>query len=114
MMKRITRLTSETVESAALSLECVDDVHGSDSLPLGVFSVGDGVTDHVLEENLENTTSLLVDETRDALHTATTSQTADGRFRDALDVITQHFAMAFGASFAESLASFAATSHFLK
>ena len=48
-----------------------------DSIPLGVFSVGDRVTDDVLEEDLENTTGLLVDETRDTLHTTTTSETAD-------------------------------------
>ena len=106
------RLTAETVQSAALAFESVDDVHGSDSLSLGVFRVGDGVTDHVLEEHLENTASLLVDEARDALDTATTSQTADGRLRDALDVVTQHFAMAFGASFAQTFASFTASSHF--
>ena len=40
-------------------------------------SVRDGVTDDVLEEDLEDTTSLLVDETRDTLYTATTSETTD-------------------------------------
>jgi hypothetical protein len=49
------RLTTETVESAALALECVDDIHGGDGLSLGVLAVGDGVTDHVLEEDLKNT-----------------------------------------------------------
>jgi hypothetical protein len=33
---------------------------------------------NVLEEDLENTTSLLIDETRNTLHTSTTSETADG------------------------------------
>ncbi|OIC15997.1 hypothetical protein A7L51_19585 [Acinetobacter baumannii] len=54
------RLTTETVESAALSLESVDNVERSDSLALGVLSVGDGVTNDTLEEGLENTTGLLV------------------------------------------------------
>ena len=49
------RLTTETVESTALALECVDDIHGGDGLSLGVLAVGDGVTDHVLEEDLEDT-----------------------------------------------------------
>ena len=49
------RLTTETVESTALALECVDDIHGGDGLSLGVLAVGDGVTDHVLEEDLKNT-----------------------------------------------------------
>ena len=33
---------------------------------------------YVLKENLQNTTGLLIDETRDTLDTATTSKTADG------------------------------------
>ena len=37
---------------------------------------GDRAT-HVLEEDLEDTTSLLVDEARDTLHTATTGETTD-------------------------------------
>lgn len=34
-------LSTESVEGSSLSLECVDDVEGCDSLALGVFSVGD-------------------------------------------------------------------------
>ena len=44
---------SEAVESSPLPLESVDDVHGSDSLPLGVLGVGHGVTDDVLQEYLQ-------------------------------------------------------------
>ena len=44
---------SEAVESPPLPLESVDDVHGSDSLPLGVLGVGHGVTDDVLQEYLQ-------------------------------------------------------------
>ena len=95
-----------------MAFEGVDDVHGGDRLPLGVFRVGDGVTDHVLEEHLENTASFLVDEPRDSLDTATTGKTTDGRLRDALDVVTQNFAMAFRASLSEYFSSFAASSHF--
>ena len=76
--KKGERSAAESVESAALSLESVDDVHGSDRLPLGVLGVGDCVTDHVLQEGLEDAASLLVDETRDTLDTSTTSQTTDG------------------------------------
>jgi hypothetical protein len=77
-----------------------------------VFSVGDSVTDHVLEEHLQHTTGLFVNETRDTFNTTTTGKTTDGRLGDALDVVTQNFAMTFGASFAESFTSFAATSDF--
>jgi len=57
-------LTSETVEGATLALEGVDDIHGGDGLPLGVLGVGDGVTDDVLQEDLQDSTGLLVDEIR--------------------------------------------------
>ncbi len=42
-------LTAETVQSAALAFQSVDDIHGGDRLSLGVFRVGDGVTDDVLK-----------------------------------------------------------------
>ena len=52
------RLSAETVESSALSFESVDDVQRGDSLSLGVLSVGDRVTDDVLEEDLQDTSGL--------------------------------------------------------
>lgn len=55
-------LTSKSVESASLTLQGVDNVERRDSLALGVLSVGDGITNNVLEKLLENSTSLLVDE----------------------------------------------------
>ena len=104
-------LTAEAVQSAALTLEGIDDVHGSDGLPLGVFGVGDGIPDDVLKEYLEDTTGLLVDESRDTLDTSTTCETADGGLGDTLDVITQHLSVPLGASLSESLSSLAASSH---
>ena len=94
-----------------MPLQSIDDIHGGDSLPLGVLSVGDSVTDDVLKENLEDTSGLLIDEARDTLDTTSASQTADGGLGDALDVITQDLAVTLGASLSESLASFASTSH---
>ena len=55
------RLSAETVESSALSLESVNNVQRGDGLSLGVLSVGDSVTNDTLKEGLENTTSLLID-----------------------------------------------------
>jgi hypothetical protein len=37
---------------------------------------------HILEEDLENTTRLLIDETRDTLHTATAGKTTNSGLRD--------------------------------
>ena len=55
--------------------------------------VSDGVTDNVLKEDLQDATSLLVDETRDALDTTTTSKTTNGRLGDALNVVTKNLAV---------------------
>lgn len=53
-------LTAETVQGTALALESVDDVHGGDGLALGVFGVGDSVSDHILQEDFQNTARLFV------------------------------------------------------
>ena len=104
-------LTAEAVQGTSLAFQGVDDVHGGDGLPLGVLGVGDGIADDVLEEHLQDTTGLLVDEAGDTLDTTTTSQTADGGLGDTLDVITQDFAMTLGAAFAEAFSSFSASRH---
>ena len=104
-------LTSESVKSTSLSLKSVDDVHSRNGLSASVFGVGDGVSDDVLEEHLEDTTGLLVDEAGDALHTATASQTADGGLGDALDVVTQHLSVALSSALSESLSSLSTSRH---
>ena len=104
-------LTSESVEGASLPLESIDNIHGGDSLPLGMFGVGDGIPDDVLKENLEDSTGLLIDETRDTLDSSTASQTSDGGLGDSLDVVSQHLTVTLGASLSESLSSFATSSH---
>jgi hypothetical protein len=58
------RLTTETVQSAALSLEGIHNIERSDCLALGVLSVCDCVSDNTFEEGLQNTSSLLVDHWR--------------------------------------------------
>ena len=102
-------LAAEAVESASLTLERIDDVHGGDSLALGMLGVGDCVADHVLQEDLEHAARLLVDETAEALDAATTRQTSNGRLGDALDVVAQHFSVTLGATFAQSFTSFASS-----
>jgi hypothetical protein len=81
---------------AALSLESVDDVHGRDGLAAGVLGVGDGIADDVLQEHLEDTAGLLVDQARGTLDTTTSSQTTDGGPGDALNVVTQNLAVTLG------------------
>jgi hypothetical protein len=101
-------LTPESIQGLSLTLQGVDNVHGGDSLPPGVLSVGDRVPDDVLKEDLEHTTGLLVDETGDTLDTATTSETTDGGLGDALDVVTEDLPVTLGASLSESFSSFTA------
>ena len=42
-----------------------------------MLGVRDGVANDILQEDLEDTAGLLVDEAGDTLHTATTSETTD-------------------------------------
>ena len=104
-------LTAESVEGTALTLQGVDYVHGGDGLALGVLGVGDGITDDVLEEYLQDSTGLLVDEAADTLDTTTAGQTTDCWLGDTLDVITQHLTMTLGAPLSKTLASFATSRH---
>ena len=77
--------STEAVESAALSLKSVDDVESGDGLSLGVLSVGDGVTNNVLEEASEDVSGLLVDEGGDSLDTTAAGKSADSRLGDTED-----------------------------
>jgi hypothetical protein len=81
-------LTTETVQSASLSLKSIDNIQSGDSLASGVFSVGDGVLDNRLQEGLKNASGLLVDEGRDSLDTTSSCQSANGWLGDTLDVIS--------------------------
>jgi hypothetical protein len=76
-----------------------------------VLSVGDGVADDVLEEDLEHAAGLLVDEPGDALDAAPPSQPPNRRLSDALDVIAEHLPVALGAALAQTLAALAAPRH---
>ena len=97
------KLTSETVQSTALPLESIDHIHSCYGLPLGMLGVGDGITDNVLKEDLEDTAGLFVDETRNTLYATSTSQTTDSWFGDTLDVITQHLPVPLCTSLSQSL-----------
>ena len=91
-------LSSESVERSALTLQSVDNVESSDSLTACVLSVGDSIPDDILEEDLENSPGLLINEARDTLDASTTSQSADSRLGDALDVVSEHLPVPLGAS----------------
>ena len=97
-------LTAEAVEGAALPLQGIDHIHGSDGLPLGMLGVGDSITDDILQEDLkkryskhnpsahnylENTPSLLVDEPTDPFDTTPPCKSPDRRLGDTLPISNQ-------------------------
>ena len=93
-------LTAKTIQGASLALQSVHHVHGSHRLPLGVLCVRHRVPDNVLQEHLQHTASLLVDEAADSLHASPSGKTADGGLGDALDVVTKDLPVALGTSLA--------------
>ena len=104
-------LTAESVQGSALAFQSVYNVHGCDGLSLGMLAVCYSIPDHILEEYLQDTTSLFVDEPRDTLDTTTTSKTTDSRLGDTLDVITQNLTMTLGATLSQTLSSFTTSRH---
>ena len=104
-------LSTESVEGSALSLESVDDVKSGDGLALGVLGVGDRVADDVVEEDLEDASGLLVDQSGDALDAASSSKSSDGGLGDALDVVAHDLAVTLGAALSKTLSAFASSRH---
>ena len=91
-------LTPKTIESPVLPLQSVNNIHGSNSLAASVLGVGHSIANHVLQEDLEDATCLLIDETADTLDSATPGQTPNGRLRNSLDVIPQNLTVPFRSS----------------
>ena len=67
-----------------MTLERIYDIEGCDGLSLGVFGVGDCIADDAFKEDLEDPSGFFVDQARDTLDTATTSETTDSGFGDSL------------------------------
>ncbi|KAH0876854.1 hypothetical protein HID58_064248 [Brassica napus] len=99
-------LTAETVESASLPLQSINHIHSSNSLPPRVLGVGDSVADDILEEDLEDSSGLLVDQTANTLDATSTSKTTNGRLGDTLDVIPKHLPVPLGSSLSQSFPPF--------
>merc|ERR1712012_1455813 len=110
--KNIQKLSPESIKSASLSLQCIDDIHCCNRLPLGMFSVGNGITDDIFQEDFQNSSGFLVNKSRDSFHSSSSCQSTDSWFCDTLDVISQHLTMTFCSSFSQSFSSFATSRHF--
>jgi len=107
----LTYLGTETVESAAGALEGIHDIERGDRFPLGVLSVSYRVTNDILQENLEDTTGLFVDKTRDTLDTTTAGKTTDSGLGYALDVVAKNLAVTLGSTLSKTFAAFSTSRH---
>ncbi|KAI3811422.1 hypothetical protein L1987_21145 [Smallanthus sonchifolius] len=67
---------------------------------------------HVLQEDLQHTSRLPVDETVDTFNATTPCETTDRWLRDPLDVVTENFPVTLRSSFTQFLASFSPSRHF--
>lgn len=67
-----------------------------------MLSVGDGVPDSTLEESLEDSSGLLVDQSRDSLNTTSSSETSDSGLGDSLDVVTEDLPVTLGTTLSET------------
>ena len=76
---------SKAIKSLSLTFQGVDDVQSSDRLSASMLGVGDGVTDNVLKEGLEDASGLVIDGARDSLDTSSSGESADSRLGDTED-----------------------------
>merc|ERR1711899_327115 len=111
--KNLQKLSSESIKSASLPLQGIDDIHCCNRLPLGMFGVGNCITDDIFQEDFQNSSSFFVDKSRDSFHSSSACQSTDSWFGDTLGVISQHLAMTFCSSFSQSFSSFASSRHFV-
>ena len=93
-----TDLASKAVQGPALAFEGIDDIKGCHSLTAGMLGVCDCIPDDILQEDLQDTPCLLINESRDTLDTSTASKSADGWLCDSLDVVSEYLSMALGTS----------------
>ena len=99
------KLSAKAIQSPALPLQSIDHIHGSDSLPLGMFGVGDSVSDDILQEDLrtryhiyihmyfpylENAPGLFINKPRDSLDATPPGKSTDRRLGDTLKEISQN------------------------
>jgi hypothetical protein len=101
-----------------LSLESIDNIESSDGLSVGVFSVGDCVSDNSLEEESEDFSGVLVDEEGDSLDTSSSSESSDGWLGDTIEDWSSALSGVslggnFTDSFSDSFSSFSLSGHFI-
>jgi hypothetical protein len=108
---RYALLATKTIQSTPLPLERIHNIHSCHSLPPGMLSISHGITNDILQEDLEDTTSFLIDQPTDSLHTSPPGQPPDSRLGNSLDVITQHLPMPLCSSLSQTLSAFTSSRH---
>ncbi|KAK9145838.1 hypothetical protein Sjap_005741 [Stephania japonica] len=103
--------TAKAIEGAALPLQSINHIHSRNSLPPRVLSVSHRVANDILQEYLEHSPGLFVDQSADPLHASSPSEPSDRRLGDALDVVAQHLSVPLRASLAQALAALASSRH---
>jgi hypothetical protein len=124
---KIAKSTTKAVQGTTLAFQRVNNVQGRDRLALGVFGVGNRVTDNTLKEGLEHTSGIVIDHFRaglvcgepnawtqvrhtgwDTLDTSSAGKSPNRRLCDTLDVVTKDLAVTLRTTLAEALAALAA------
>ena len=75
----------ETEEGLSLSLHGEDHIHIGDGLSARVLSVGEGISQELVEEAHQDFTGVVVDLEGDSLDSSSAGKSADGTLGDALD-----------------------------
>jgi hypothetical protein len=98
----------ESIQGHAALLERVHDVEGAHQFAVSVLGLNHGVGADALQQILEDSADLLVDQTGDALYSSSARKSADRGLCDANDVVSQDRPVAFRAALAHSLGSLSA------
>ena len=91
-------LSSKAIQSSALALEGIDDIKCCDCLTASMLCVCHCIPDDVLQEDLQDTPCLLIDESRNTLDTTSASKSADGWLCDSLNVIPKNLSVTLSTS----------------
>lgn len=105
-------LTTKTIQGPSLPFKRINHIHGGHRLPPGMLSVSHSITNHILKEDLQNTSGFFINQSTDTLHTSSTSQSANCRLRNALNVVSQNLPVTLRSSLSQTLTSFSTTWHF--
>jgi len=71
-----------------------------------MFGIYHSIANNALEESFEDTTSLIIYRSGDALCATTTSESANSGLRDTLNVVAQVFAVALAAKLSKAYSTF--------